>query len=174
MLLAACLFSGCGSGVTKSAKTFPSGEKATAGALIYSVVDVHIVPRLGDDPTTARTPKDRFFLIKISASNSSANEVSIPSLTLIDDHGKVFSEVADGTNVPDWLGVLRKIEPGQTGDGVVIFDAPSQHYRLRLTDETDEDIGIDIPLTFVNESAEPATPPFDPGAQPIQIPRNKE
>ena len=171
--LAACLLSGCGSS-SKAAFIYPAGDKATAGPLIYNVLDVHIQPRLGDDITTARTPQNRFFLVKISASNSSSNEVSIPALTLVDDHGKTWAEIADGTNVPDWIGVVRRLDPGGTDTGVVVFDAPAQHYRLRLTDETEEDIGIDIPLTFVNESTSPDFPAADPGPAPIQVPSKKQ
>jgi hypothetical protein len=173
VLFAACFVSACGSSATKTARTYAAGDKATAGPLIYNVVDVHILPRLGDDPTTARTPENRFFLVKVSASNSSANEVSIPALTLIDDHGKAWPEVSDGTNVPDWIGVLRRVDPGQTDSGVVVFDAPAQHYRLRLTDETEEDVGIDIPLTFLNENATQDLPTPD-AVPPIQLPKNKQ
>src|ERR1700722_16558421 len=169
ILFAACLLSGCGSTSAKSAKTYPSGDKAAAGPLIYSVLDVHILPRIGEDAATARTPQNRFFLVKISASNSSSSEVSVPALTLIDDHGKAWPEVADGTNVPDWIGVLPRIDPGATESGVVIFDAPSQHYRLRLTDETDEDIGIDIPLTFTNEGSSPDLPTPEGGPPQVQV-----
>lgn len=172
--VAACLLSGCGSAPVKTVRTYPSGDKATAGPIIYNVLDVHIQPRLGEDPTTARTPQNRFFLVKISASNSSSTEVSIPALTLIDDHGKAWPEIADGTNVPDWIGVLRRIDPGGTDTGVVVFDAPAQHYRLRLTDETEEDIGIDVPLTFVNESSAPDLPTPDAGPAPIQVPNKKQ
>lgn len=169
VLIAACLLSsGCGSGVTRRGKVYPSGDKATAGALTYSVVDVHIAARLGDEEATARTPQDRFFLIRINASNSSSDSVSIPALTLIDDHGKAYPEVVDGTNVQNWLGVVRKVDSGQTADGVVVFDAPAQHYRLRLTDDTEEEVSIDIPLNFVNESNVPTLPPVDPST--VQVP----
>ncbi len=169
VLIAACVLSvGCGSGVTKKPKIYPSGEKATIGALTYSVVDVHIAATLGEDQATARTPQDRFFLIKINASNSSAETVSIPALTLVDDHGKTYPEIADGNGVQNWLGVVRRVDSGQTADGVVVFDAPAQHYRLRLTDDTEEDISIDIPLNFVNESNVPTLPPVDPST--VQVP----
>ncbi len=171
ILFATCLLSGCGSSVTRTAKTYPSGDKATVGPLIYNVVDVHIAPRLGDDPANSRLPQNRFFLVRISASNSSTADVTIPALTLIDDRGTVYNEIADGTNVPDWLGIIRKVEPGLTSTGVVVFDAPSQHYRLRLTDETEEDIGIDIPLTYVNETVAPAIPPADAGQ--TQVPAKR-
>ena len=40
----------------------------------------------------------------------------------------------------------------QTDQGNVVFDAPAKHYRLRLTDETDEtEVAIDVPLSYVHE-----------------------
>jgi hypothetical protein len=79
-------------------------------------------------------------------------------MTLIDDSGKNWPELADGTGVSDWLGVVRKVGAGQTESGHVIFDAPTQHYRLRLTDPNeDADVGIDIPLDFIHEQLRQTT-----------------
>jgi hypothetical protein len=148
------ILSGCSSAVPSAknnAKTYASGEKAVAGPLTYNIVDTEIQPDLGTDDNR-RTPQSRFIVIRVSAFNSSNAEVSIPAMTLIDDSGKTYPELADGTGVSEWLGVVRKVAPGQTGQGHVVFDAPAQHYRLRLTDPNDDaDIGIDIPLDFIHE-----------------------
>jgi hypothetical protein len=148
------LLSGCSSTVASSqsrAKTYAAGEKAIAGPLTYSIVDTQIQPDLGTDDNR-RTPSTRFILIRVSTFNSSNAEVPIPAMTLIDDSGKTYPELADGTGVADWLGIVRKVGPGQTDSGQVAFDAPSQHYRLRLTDANDDsDVGIDIPLDFIHE-----------------------
>jgi hypothetical protein len=73
-------------------------------------------------------------------------------MTLVDDSGKSYPELADGNGVLHWLGVVRRISPAQTERGVVVFDAPAAHYKLKLTDEADpEDVYIDLPLSFVHE-----------------------
>jgi hypothetical protein len=77
--------------------------------------------------------------------------------------------LADGTGVQHWLGVVRKVGAGQTEQGYVLFDAPTAHYKLKLSDETsDSDVYADIPLSFVHERmADPAAPVE--GASPTVI-----
>jgi hypothetical protein len=173
--IAAALFTaGCSSTPKKEAQVFPAGEKVTVGPLVYSVIDSQVMTQLGDDATTARTPQNRFYIMTISVSNSSSDDVPVPGLTLVDDSGKEYPEAADGTNVPNWLGVVRKAGGAQTEQGNILFDAPAQHYRLRLTDETDaKELSIDVPLTYVHEQLkqEPTSEPTAP--QPIIVPKQK-
>jgi hypothetical protein len=146
---------------------YAAGDKATVGSLVYTVTDTERTQQLGDDPSTARTPQNRFYLIKVSISNSGGDEQPIPAMTLVDDAGESYGELADGTNVPKWLGVVRKVGAAQTEEGVVVFDAPAKHYRLRLNDPFDEkEIAIDVPLDFVHEQSLRAPPP----SAAVQIP----
>jgi hypothetical protein len=115
------------------------------------MTDAERSQQLGD---SARTASQRFYLIKVAVSNSSSDEMPIPAMTLVDDAGQTYPELSDGTGVQNWLGVVRKVAPAQTESGYVAFDAPSKHYRLRLNDTLDEkEIAIDIPLSFVRDSA---------------------
>jgi hypothetical protein len=162
------LVGGCSSGSKKELVTFPAGEKATVGPLVYSVIDTEVVPQLGDDPNNIRTPQNRFYLVQMSVSNSSNSDVPIPDLTLVDDSGQQYAELADGTNVPDWLGVVRKVGAAQTEQGTIVFDAPAKHYRLRLTDETEaREISVDVPLNFFVHQQQP-----DIGTMPAAVPEN--
>jgi hypothetical protein len=151
-LIPLLFFAGCSSTpAKKEAKIFPAGEKAQVGALVYSVVDTTFAPVLGEDPNNQRTPQNRFVIVQISVSNSGPTEQNIPAMTLVDDSGQQYSELADGTGVQRWLGVIRKVGGAQTEAGEILFDAPAKHYRLRLTDELDEDVSIDIPLSYIHE-----------------------
>ena len=60
----------------------------------------------------------------------------IPSIELVADSGKTYNELADGTGVNNWLGIVRHVGPGQTERGNVVFDAPAAHYKLKFSDET--------------------------------------
>src|SRR5579863_6783290 len=102
---------------------YAAGDKATIGPLVYSVTDTEVVQQVGDEPNSVRTPVNRFYLVKVSITNSSASEESIPAMSLVDDAGQGYSELADGTGVSNWLGVVRKIGAAQTETGVVVFDA---------------------------------------------------
>jgi hypothetical protein len=136
----------------KESTIYAAGEKAVVGPLTYSITDTEMTQTLGDDPTTTRNAQERFYLVKVTVSNSSSSDQPIPAMTLVDDAGHSIAELADGANVPNWLGVVRNVGPAQTEQGVVAFDAPTKHYRLRLNDPFDEkEIAIDVPLDFVHE-----------------------
>jgi len=176
LIAVALLGAGCSSVAKKESQVFPAGEKVTVGPLVYSVIDSQVLTQLGDDAATARTPQNRFYVMTISVSNSSSEDTPIPGLTLVDDAGKEYPEAADGTNVPNWLGVVRKAGGAQTEQGDILFDAPAQHYRLRLTDETDSrELSIDVPLTYVHEQLKevPQTPQSG-AVQPFMIPQKKK
>jgi Domain of unknown function (DUF4352) len=131
---------------------YAAGDKATVGPLIYNVTDTEVADTLGDDPNNPRTPQDRFVMVKVSVSNSGPEEEPIPAMTLVDDGGHNYTELSDGSGVANWLGVVRKVGPTQTEQGVVVFDAPTKHYRLRLNDPLDErEVAIDVPLNFIHE-----------------------
>ncbi len=142
----------------RQSKIYPAGEKATVDKLTYNVVDSDFHTHLGDE-ANPRNPQYRFVTVQIAVSNAGSTDTPIPGLTLIDDSGKAYPELADGTGVPQWLGVLRKVGPTQTEHGTVLFDAPAGHYKLKLTDDSDEgDVYADIPLTFIHEQMNAAAP----------------
>src|ERR1019366_5368644 len=153
-------FAGCSSVSPKSAATiYAAGDKATIGSLVYTLTDAESTPALGDDPSNPRTPANRFYLIKVSVSNSGADDQPTPAMTLVDDSGHTWPELSDGTGVTNWLGVVRKVGSAQTEQGNVVFDAPMKHYRLRLNDTLDDkEIAIDVPLSFVRVSAHVVPP----------------
>jgi hypothetical protein len=151
LLTAIAVLSGCSSSSERKSVTYAAGDKASVDKLTYSVVDSQIFPRLGDD-ASPRVPQNRFYVVQISVSNSGGSEAAIPAMTLIDDAGKNYDELTDGSGVERWLGVIRRVQPNQTEQGSVIFDAPAGHYKMRLTDETDaSDVFVDIPLSFAHE-----------------------
>jgi hypothetical protein len=167
--LLALFAAGCSRGSRKELVVMPAGEKATSGPLVYSVIDTRILPQIGEDPTSVRTPQNRFFLVQVAVSNSSSQDQPIPGLTLVDDAGQQYAELADGTGVPNWLGVVRKVGGAQTEQGTIVFDAPAQHYRLRLTEDTDaSEIAIDVPLNYQSEQV---LPPVPEGTQQLKIPQ---
>jgi hypothetical protein len=168
------VLAGCSS--KKDVTVSPAGEKVPVGPLTYSVIDTEVLPKLGDDPATARTPKDRFYLITIAISNARNDDASIPGLNLVDDSGHEYAELADGADVPNWLGVLRKVAGNQTERGNIVFDAPAQHYKLRLTEETDpKQVFIDVPLNYLHEQLrDSAQTPSDSAQTPIAAPKTNK
>ena len=149
--LLALASAGCSRSQKPASILYGAGDKAIVGPLVYSVTDTEVTQQLGDDPN-ARTAQERFYLIRVSVSNASSDDQSIPTMTLVDDTGHSYTELSDGAGVTNWLGVVRKVRGTQTEQGVVVFDAPTKHYRLRINDAIDDnEIAIDVPLNFVHE-----------------------
>jgi hypothetical protein len=166
VLVAGLVLAGCSKAPKHEAKLYGAGEKAEVGSLTYNLVDSQIMQQLGDDPANPRMPQNRFVVVQVSITNAGREEASIPGMTLVDDGGQSYNELADGTGVQRWLGVLRKVGPAQTETGMIVFDAPAKHYKLKLTDEfADEDVSIDMPLSFIHEQLQHMAPATSDGTK---------
>ena len=158
---AGLLLTSCGSGDTKSypVRTYGMGEKIQLGRLVYVVYETQWMTHLGEG-ADQRVPQNRFFLVRLSAVNGASNDVPVPAFTVQDDNGKTYSEISEGTGVPDWIGYLRNVKPAESVQGNALFDAPPRRYKLKITDEEGEKTAlVDIPLSFGAETPEMITPP---------------
>lgn len=156
----ACLAAGtgCAPVVPSEIQLHRMGERVTAGSLVYIVFEDQWKAQLGQG-ADARVPKDRFFLIRLSVVNGGSTELMIPAMTLLDDSGQTYPELSNGDQVPDWTGYLRRLKPAETLQGMVVFDVPPKHYRLRVADETSlKNHDIDIPLHFASETPDMPAP----------------
>ena len=158
-LLAGLLLSGCGDGEkTFPVRTYNMGEKIELGHINYQVFETQWLTHIGEG-ADARIPQNRFFLIRVIAVNGSGGEATVPTMSVQDDKGVLYNELSDGTGVPQWAGYLRNVKPAESVQGNVLFDAPPQHYKLKLTDETgDRTALVDIPLNFGSETPDIPTP----------------
>ncbi len=90
--------------------------------------------------------------------NGGGGDIILPDITLEDDAGNSYTPLSNGDGVPQWMGALRKISPAEAAAGAVAFDVPPKHYKLRVSDENNEQAAyIDLPLNFNSEV--PVTPP---------------
>ena len=112
---------------------FSMGERVRVGEMTYSVIETAWRPQLGEGLKT-RTPEQRFLLVKISVTNGTGKDVSIPLLTLEGANGQTYSEMANGESVDNWFGLLRTLNPGETQQGNILFDVPLTSYKLRVPD----------------------------------------
>jgi hypothetical protein len=155
--VAALILSACGSRPSQ-VRTYSMGEKVEIGHLIYTVFETRWLPQIGEG-TAARIPENRFFLVRVNATNSGSAQTTVPNFTIEDDAGNSFSELTNGTGVPQWIGFLREVRPAESAQGNVVFDAPPRHYKLRVSDEsTERSALVDIPLSFGSETPEVPVP----------------
>lgn len=145
---------------------FPMGERVRVGPLIYTVQDAEWRDQLGEG-VNLRMPRHRFLLVRLSITNSGIREIGVPPLSLIAGNGDTYEELTDGKEVPEWLGLLRAIQPSATEHGRVLFDAPGGSYRLRVAAEAESDEQpfalIEIPFQLP-----PATPLATPPGAPMR------
>lgn len=152
------LLSSCGKPRDKSAHVYELGTHAETGHLIYTAFETQWLPQIGAGDT-ARVPRNRFFLVRLTVVNSGSEELSVPNITLQDDQGNVLEELSEGEGIPQWLGYIRNVKPADSISGNVVFDAEPRHYRLRLNDENgDKPALVDLPLNFTSESPQLPTP----------------
>ncbi len=142
---------GCNKAQNLGRLEYPMGERVRLGPLTYNVVESAWRSQLGD-ALNIRVPDQRFLVVTISATNGGGKDISIPLLSLENDHGQTFLESDNGAGVENWLGLLRTLNPAQTQQGRIVFDIPLASYRLRLTDGgepgSEKFAWVEIPLTM--------------------------
>jgi hypothetical protein len=147
----------------ESRAQFAMGERVPVGQMTYSVIESAWRTQLGES-FKIRTPEQRFLLVKISVTNGTGKDVSIPLLTLEGNSGQMYREIADGEGVDNWFGLLRTISPGQTQQGNVLFDVPLTSFKLRVPDINETGFEgyavVDIPLRM--DSDLPIQSPINP------------
>jgi hypothetical protein len=146
---AALLQSCSGRSKAKNAMSYPMGERASVGKLVYNVTEATWKPVLGEG-ATPRVPEHRFLLIRLNVTNSGPEPVGIPLLHVFDATGKQHRELDNGEHVEGWMGLLRMIGSTETKQGAILFDVPPASYKLQITDGADAENEIiayvDVPF----------------------------
>ena len=145
---------------------FAMGEPVRVGQkgqITYSVLESEWKTQLGES-FKVRSPGNRFLLLKISVTNGTGQDASIPLFTLEASNGQTFRELSDGAGVVNWFGLLRTLSPSQTQQGAILFDVPLTSFKLRIPDIADPGleryVTVDIPLRL--DSDLPIQSPISP------------
>lgn len=153
------LFPGCSVVPTQAAKQqFHLGDRAPAGQITYMGLSAEYRDQI---PGAKEPLKDRYLVMRLSATNGGAQEVTLPLTRLIAADGKEYPEVTEVEGFPEWLGPLRRIEPGKTEQGYIVFDVPVGAYKLEVSGggdlEQEQLVQIDVPanLTPIAPSSVP-------------------
>lgn len=140
---------------------YQSGERVTAGPLIYNVIECGWRTQLGST-FDLRLPQKRFLIVHISITNSGGREMTIPTFQIESGNGDLTPEEQRGDGVTQWLGVLRSLKPAETMQGRILFDAALGAYKLRVSDGaepgTEKFALIDLPLRMDPENPVGAPP----------------
>jgi hypothetical protein len=149
-LVAALSLAGCSSSRVET-RTVNLGERVELGHVIYTVFDTQWLTQIGEG-VAAKVPQNRYFLVRLSAANSSNAPIMIPPMTLEDDQGKTYNELSDAQGAPQWIGLLREVKTAEAAQGNIAFDVAPKHYKLRLMDEESKNaVLVDIPLSMATD-----------------------
>ncbi len=161
-LLLLTLLLGCNMGGLK-APVSQMGELTTVGPVVYNVLETEWRTDLGSAGNST-IPEEKFLLVRLSIMNSGNQQIAVPLLSVDDPTGDSHLELDEVKGVPDWLGLLRILEPASSVQGTIVFDVPSGDYKLRVTDcgdlESERTALIDMPLTITTPGR---IDPPDPG-----------
>jgi hypothetical protein len=139
-------------------RTYSLGERVDLGNIVYTVFETQWLTHLGEG-ADQRIPQNRFFLVRMTATNGLGADIIVPNISVLDDNEQSYPELSDGEGVPQWIGFLRSAHPAESVQGNLVFDAPPRHYKLKLSDETGDRIAyIDIPLSFGAETPDILNP----------------
>ena len=106
---AAVLLTSCEpSETTVPVRTYAMGERIALGHIVYVVYETQWLTQLGTG-VEAHVPKQRYFLIRMSAVNGSNKDIIVPNFTLEDDGGNTYPELGGDAaqGVPQYIGYLR-------------------------------------------------------------------
>lgn len=131
--LCSLTFAGCFGNSSAKVIHGVMGEKVIVEGASYNVLGADWVDSLGEG-ATARIPTHDFLLLRIAATNESAAPVDMALLKLIGEDGTEYGELGNGVNVREWLGLARSLDPKESRQGVVLFDAPKAVYKLQVAD----------------------------------------
>ena len=138
----------CGRRPTADRWPFQMGDLIRCGWFSYNVLEVEYKSQLGEG-AVAKRPQNGYLLIRLQATSAAGATVSIPFLRIESEGGETIPEVDNASELSNWLGVLRRVEPGATETGWVAFDAVPGAYGLRLSDGVLDDehtASVRIPL----------------------------
>lgn len=131
------------------------GEKVRVGKFTYDVIESNSKTQLPATPTP-RVPERNFLLLRVSITNGGGQEKVAPSMFLENSSGDTFPEIPNGAGIDNWLGLLRKVPPAQTDEGWILFDVPTDSYRLKIVEADDAGnetaVYVRIPLKLPESS----------------------
>ncbi|MBI4890043.1 MAG: DUF4352 domain-containing protein [Acidobacteria bacterium] len=131
------------------------GAEAVVGDLAYNVTQAEWRDAL-DGVSGARVANARFLLVSISISNRGREAAHVPLLALVDKAGKETLESDKGDGVPQWMGLLRTVEPGESHSGTILFDVAGGEYKLKIT--SGGDVEKEVTALVELKSQGPAAP----------------
>ncbi len=124
------------------------GEAIVLGDVEHAVLVADWRGSIGEGPS-ARVPENQFLVLRIALSNEADRPAEMASLRLIADDGTEYEELADGSGLADWLGLVRTLSAKESRNGDVLFDAPRGVYKLKLAEHSADGDEINVAMVEI-------------------------
>jgi Domain of unknown function (DUF4352) len=103
------------------------------------------VGSLGD---TVETPDAEFLVIDLSIRNNDRTASTLPPFKLMDAQGREYDESDKGTFMQGAFDLFKKLNPGVSSRGYLVFDVPHGEYALKASGgfESGESTLVDLSI----------------------------
>ena len=120
------------SSVVTPTQSYKVGDTITTGYWTYRVVSSRWAHTIGSYPV-GETADAEFLIVRLEARNNDDSASILPTMNLIDEHGRTYSESEKSVVLPEALGVLKQVNPRVWTKGVAVFDVPQESYSIVLS-----------------------------------------
>lgn len=147
VVVLAMLFTACGE---KSApvKYGRMGEAMVLGGVEHTVLMAEWRGSIGEG-ASSRLPNNQFLVLRIALTNETDSPAEIASMRLVAEDGSEYEELADGSGLVDWLGLVRTLSSKENRQGDVLFDAPRSVYKLKLSEHSIDGEEINVAMVEI-------------------------
>jgi hypothetical protein len=118
------------------------------GGVEHTVLTAEWRGALGEG-ASSRLPDNQFLVLRIALTNETDNPAEIASMRLVADDGTEYEELADGSGLFDWLGLVRTLSSKESRQGDVLFDAPRAVYKLKLAEQSADGEEINVAMVEI-------------------------
>lgn len=109
------------------------GESVPIGYWFYRCNGAHWATAIPSGYSRLEFPDAAFLVVDMTIRNDDRTPSTLPPLRLVDTQGREYEESSKGMFMPGSFDLLKKLNPGVSSRGYVIFDAPRGYYSLEVS-----------------------------------------
>lgn len=108
------------------------GDTVYVGYWYYICQGVQWRKSIGDE-YTLHYPDAKFLVVDLQAGNEDRTASMLPPAKLVDTQGREYDASSEGIWLFNSFDLLKKLNPGVTSRGYIVFDVPRGTYALKVS-----------------------------------------
>ncbi|SRR5579872_4306164 len=113
--------------------TYTIGQTLNVGYWSYRCNGAHWQDAIYSGYEPVESPDASFLVVDLTISNKDRTASTLPPVELVDEQGREYDESSKSIFVRGAFDTLKKLNPGVSSRGLILFDVPHGHYVLRLS-----------------------------------------